>query len=61
MANADIREAIRNAGVKHWQVAYALNVDESTLCRRLRRELSDDQKKAVFEAIEAAARTQATA
>ena len=54
MCNAIVREQIRSAKVFHWQVAEALGVSESKFCRMLRREMPDDQRREVLEAIEAA-------
>ena len=39
-ANADIREAIRAAGLKHWQIAEALKISDNTLSRRMRHEMA---------------------
>lgn len=47
-ANQEIRKAIQENGVKHWQVALALGMDESTFCRKLRRELSIDERERVL-------------
>lgn len=52
MKNIDIRRALENDNLKHWQLADALNISEFTLCRRFRHELSDEEKKKIFKAIE---------
>lgn len=52
MKNIDIRKKAKAARVKHWQIAEALGVSESTFCCRLRRELPAEEKKKVFDAIE---------
>ncbi|MBQ8075507.1 MAG: hypothetical protein IJ237_05930 [Oscillospiraceae bacterium] len=39
--NSSIRAALINLGVKHWQLAQALGIDESTLCRRMRKQFSE--------------------
>ena len=44
MANAKIREQLRISDIKHWQLAEKLNIAESTLCKRLRKEFSDTEK-----------------
>lgn len=49
--NEDVRNAIKGAGVKHWQVAEALKVHENHFSRELRHELTPERKKQVFEAI----------
>jgi len=45
MSNADIREEIKAAGLKLWQVAYALGIkSDANFSRKLRRELSEKEK-----------------
>ena len=51
MANLDIRNAIKNANLKHWQVADLLNISEATLVRKLRKELSVDEKEYILRII----------
>lgn len=46
-----IRESIRAAGLKQWEVAEACGITEYTLIRWLRRELSQEQREAVLQAI----------
>ncbi len=53
MCNTDIRNTIKQSGLKQWQVAEAYGLSEGNFCRMLRRELSDDKKQRVYEAIEA--------
>lgn len=43
-ANADIRAAANRAGVYLYNIAYRLGISENTMTRRLRRELSDEEK-----------------
>ena len=52
MKNIDIRQALKENNIKHWQLADALNIAEFTLCRRLRYELSEEQKEKIFAVIE---------
>lgn len=52
MSNADVREAAKNAGIFLYQVAAAMGISEPTMTRKLRFELSDAEKKPLFEAIE---------
>lgn len=54
MENKDIRQAIKNAGLKHYQVAQAMGVHENTLVRLLRFELGLDEKGSVLAAIDRA-------
>ena len=51
-ANTDIREAIKAAGLKHWQIAEALKISENTLTRRMRHELAAGEKKQILEIIQ---------
>ena len=51
MANLEIRSAISNAGLRHWQVADAVGISEATLCVWLRRPLSNEREKRVTDAI----------
>ena len=52
-ANLDVRERIKRARVKHWEVANCLGVSEQTLMRWLRVPLSDEKKRAIFAVVEA--------
>lgn len=52
MSNINIRKAITDANLKHWQVANEIGVDCSTFCRWLRTELPADKEQAILEAIE---------
>lgn len=54
MSNSDIRERIKSAGIYQWQLADQMNISETTLCRMLRKELPDDKREKVLEAIERA-------
>jgi hypothetical protein len=44
LANSDVREALKIADVKLWQIADALQVCEMTVTRKFRREMSDEEK-----------------
>lgn len=54
--NQEIKQAIKAAGVKQWQVADKCGVSEFTFVRWLRYELTEERRKAIFEAIEAVTR-----
>ena len=54
MSNKDIRQAIKDANLRHWQVAEALQIHEGNFSRQLRRELSEERKREVLQAIEKA-------
>lgn len=52
MQNIEVRNAIKNSGLKYWQVADALNVSDSTFTKWLRKELDPEKKFAVLKAID---------
>lgn len=52
MINKDIRTEIYKHGVRQWEVADVLGIHEVTLSRKLRHELSDEEKERILEAIE---------
>lgn len=52
MYNLDVRTAAKNSGVFLYQVATVLGISEPTMTRKLRYELSEREKKPIFEAIE---------
>lgn len=52
MYNLDVRTAAKNSGVFLYQVAAALGISEPTMTRKLRCELSEQEKKPIFDAIE---------
>lgn len=47
MHNQDIRAEIKSAGLFFWQVADALGINDGNFSRKLRRELSDDEKSRI--------------
>lgn len=51
MENKDLRQEFRIADVRQWEVAEALGVSEMTFVKWLRRELPEEKKKQVREAI----------
>lgn len=51
-ANEDIRSRAKEAGIKLWEVAEYLRVADSTFSRQLRRELSNDKKQHIMNAID---------
>lgn len=52
MANLDVRFKAKAAGVPLWKIAERLGVTEVTISRRLRKELSPEQKQQYFDAIQ---------
>ncbi len=51
MKNKDLRDAFRIANVKQWEVAEAIGISEMTFVKWLRKELSEEKKTLVREAI----------
>ena len=50
--NKDIRLAVKENGVKMWQLADKMGIADTTLCRRLRKELPEDQKRRILEIVD---------
>ena len=53
--NEDIKQAARQAGVPLFRVGYEMGISESALSRKLRGQLNDKEKEAIYLAIERAA------
>lgn len=51
MNNIEVRNQLKKTGVRQWMVADALNYDESVFSRKLRKELPDEERQRVLEAI----------
>ena len=51
MHNTDIRQAAKAAGVKLYQIAAEIGLNDGNFWRRLRYELSDTEKQKIFEII----------
>jgi hypothetical protein len=52
MNNIKIRLYASGKGVKLWELAKALGISEATLTRKMRVELSDDEQKQFYKAID---------
>lgn len=52
MTNAEVRAAIQTAGVRYWQLADALGIHPATLSVKLRRELKQEEKAKLLQAVE---------
>ncbi len=52
MNNQDIRRTAAGAGVKLWQIADALGMADCSFSRKLRKELSQDEKEKIFSIIQ---------
>ncbi|MCM3800047.1 hypothetical protein M4A92_15740 [Caldibacillus thermoamylovorans] len=51
LMNTDVRFAIRAAGLTQWKVAEKLGISEATFTRKLRKELSPEEKQHIFNVI----------
>ncbi len=45
MRNSDIRQEIKSAGLRLWQIAEALGLQDSNFSRRVRHELSEAKRR----------------
>lgn len=52
MNNARVRIKMIEAGLKQWQLARVLGIDESALSRKLRDELTQEEQDRIIELIE---------
>lgn len=52
--NLDIKVAIAAAGLYHYEVAQELGIKENAFSQLLRRDMTDDEKKAVLDAVQKA-------
>ncbi len=51
MRNVEIRRTAKESGVHLWEVAEALGIADATFYRRLRRELSEAEKREILDII----------
>lgn len=51
MANTEIREAMKKAGVAQWELGDLLGCSENTVQRKLRKELPEDMKQKILKLI----------
>lgn len=51
MSNIDIRNLLKTHCIKHWELAEKLNISETTLVRKLRRELPTKEKEKLINII----------
>ena len=52
IANEDIRKAAKDAGIRMWMIADELGITDHAFSRKLRYELSGEEKKNVFQIID---------
>lgn len=50
-SNVEIRKALSKANIKQWELAEMMQIAETTLCRKLRKELPEEKKKEILELI----------
>lgn len=50
-ANYEIRRLVKESGIYLWQLAYSLGISDSALSRKLRKELSDQEKNKMLRVI----------
>ena len=51
-SNSDIRNLLKTKNIKHWKLADLLGVSETTLVRKLRKELPKEEKEKIINIIE---------
>lgn len=51
-ANMKIREKARNSGVRLWQIADALGMQESLFSKKLRKELTEEEQEKILNIID---------
>lgn len=51
-ANMEIREKARIRGVRLWQIADALGMQESQFSKKLRKELAEDEQSKILDIID---------
>ena len=51
-ANMKIREKARNSGVRLWQIADALGMQESLFSKKLRKELPEDEQERILNIVD---------
>ena len=51
-ANMKIREKARNSGVRLWQIADALGMQESLFSKKLRKELAEEEQEKILSIID---------
>jgi len=50
--NKDVREAIKKNGITFWEIADQLGIADTTFSKRLRKELPEEIKAEIFNAVE---------
>lgn len=60
MKNQKIRDAVKKTGVRMWQVAEALGMQDSAFSRKLRHELPEAEQQEIISIIERLAKEAST-
>ena len=50
--NLEIRNMLKDKGMRQWELAEIMGISESVLCRKLRHELPPDEQKMIIDLIE---------
>lgn len=50
--NQDVRIELKSSGIKQWQIAEKLFMSEPNFSRKLRKELSEEEKKIILKIIQ---------
>ena len=59
MNNMDLRDYAKSKGVKLWQIAEKLNINDGNFSRKLRKELPDQEKKKIIMIVDEVANSEA--
>lgn len=51
MANKEIKQLLKTEKIAYWQIGEVLGVHENTICRKLRKELTSQEKEQFLQAI----------
>ncbi len=51
VANEDVRKAVKEAGLRMWMIADELGIADHALSKKLRYELSDKEKEAIYKIV----------
>lgn len=60
MKNRDVKEYAKSKGVRLWQIAEVLNINDGNFSRRLRKELPEAQKQEIMKIIDDLAKNEVT-
>lgn len=50
-ANKEVRKTLKDSKLKHWKLADELKISETTLVRKLRKELPENEKQKILKII----------